>query len=930
MAQENGTTGDSGDDTAANADNAQVDGSAGAEPAVDTDDLAEAGASPASVEEAAGTVAIADAAEPGDTAATGELGRSIEDAHEAARKAGFSIGGGPEDTGDSGWAAVGDLADRPHVSYSFLLEDLPAVPDVNKAEAAVEALEGVQCRIVYPTATAWVTAPDNMSPAVIAEAFAEHGITATMSETSLLRYAARAQTAEHHARRKPVKDLPSRMRRRRRVAARSLDQARRAGYGQPRRQEKHDDVLYTARDLVTPARMWLAIVLTIPVLVLAYAEPAQFDGWQWVSLALATPVVTWCAFPFHRAMLGGVRRGIAALDGASSIAVIIAYVWSAAVIALAPTGHRGWHSGFSWFATTRGTADGPELFLDVACGITALLLIGRRYSIRARTLLIDELADATLDPDTEYTRISKKRGGADCAEEMISVSEINRGDDIVVRRGEIIPVDGKIMGGRAVLRPGLIDVHEPTNVKVGSMVFAGSVIHEGEIKVRAQRTGHATRWHAVRHWLSDVERRQRYASVQYARGAALLLPVAMTVAFFSFILWGLIARDYNAALRTALAVLSGVAPPALALSPALALRLGVESAARNGVLLREGETLRNLDAVDTVVFHRVGTLAEPKMFVESVTALDGESKEMVLRVAGALSMESSHPASRALVQGAREARSQSDHEPNVPVRYELVSMEEEPSGDTAGRLSLTYVDEEGHETVSQVDARLWRPVNLSNLHGALAVAATSGGTPVVVGWKGKDRGVITLFDPYKDDADKAVMALESRGLETVMMTRDTYPVARRFADYLGISTVLAGITNDRKPGAIRNLRAGGAQVALVGDNTVTDALRAANVSLMYATADDIETDQQRRRRLSAVLLRKDVMAVPQVIVHAQRVSALIDRNQILAWGYNIAVLAGAAAGAIPPIVATVLMLGASLLIEVLSMRARRFPRINRL
>lgn len=893
-------------------------------------DFADA-ATPASVEEAAGTVEVAAAAELSDTAETGALGRSIEDAHEAARKAGFAIGGEPYDTDHSGWAAAGELAHRPHVSYSFLLKELPAVPDVNKVEAAVESLDGVQCRIVYPTATAWVTAPDNMSPEAIVKVFAEHGIVAAMSETSLVRYAARAQNAEHLARRKLVKDMPSRMRRRRRLAARSMDQARRAGYGQPRQQEKRDDVLYTARDLVTPARMWLALVLTVPVLFLAYVEPAQFDGWQWVSLALATPVVTWCAFPFHRAMLGGVRRGIAALDGASSLAVIISYVWSAAVIAMAPTGHRGWHSGFSWFATTQGTADGPELFLDVACGITTLLLVGRRYSIRARKLLIDELADATLDPETEYTRISKKRGGADCAEEKIPVSEINRGDDIVVRRGEVIPVDGKIMGGRAVLRPGLIDVNDPTHVKVGSMVYAGSVIREGEIKVRAQRTGHATRWHAVRHWLSDVERRQRYASVQYARGAALLLPVAMTVAFFSFILWGLIARDYNAALRTALAVLSGVAPPALALSPALAQRLGVESAARNGMLLRDGETLRNLDAVDTVVFNRVGTLAESKMFVESVTVLDGESEEMVLRIAGALSMESPHPASRALVQGAREARSQSsDHGPDVPVRYELISMEEEPSGDMTGRLSLTYVDDEGHETVTQVDARLWRPVNLSNLYGALAVAATSGGTPVVVAWKGKDRGVITLFDPYKDDADKAVMALESRGLETVMLTRDTYPVARRFADYLGISTVLAGITNDRKPGAIRNLRAGGAQVALVGDNTVTAALRAANVSLMYATTDDIETGQKRRRRLSAVLLREDVMAVPQLIAHARRVSALIDRNQFMAWSYNIAVLAAAAAGAIPPIVATVLMLGASLLIEVLSMRARRFPRVNRL
>lgn len=935
--EECNTDGSENSDDSDNADNAETSGDGEQDNAEESGDSAtaddsDAASAPAEPEEATGNYEVAEGIDSADSSESSALGRSIEDAHEAARKAGFAIGDEPDSTDHSGWAAVGigDLPDRPHVSYSFLLEDLPDVPDVNEVEEAVEELDGVQCRIVYPSSTAWVTAPDTMSPMVILEAFAAQGISATMSETSLLRYAARAQTAEHHTRRKPVKDIPSRMRRRRRVAARSLDKARRAGYGQPRQEHKHDDVLYTARDLVTPARMWLALVLTIPVLVMAYFEPAQFDGWQWVSLALATPVVTWCALPFHRAMLGGVRRGIAALDGASSIAAIIAYVWSAAVIAFAPTGHRGWHSTFSWFAFAPGTADGPELFLDVACGITTLLLIGRRYSIRARTLLIDELTDATVSPDTEYTRISKKRGGADCAEEMIPVAEINRGDDIVVHAGETIPVDGKIMGGRALLQPGLIDMHEPMDVKVGSVVYSGSVIREGEIKVRAQRTGHATRWQAVHHWLTDVERRQRHASVQYARAAALLLPVAMTVAFFSFILWGLIARDYNAALRTALAVLSGVAPPALALSPALALRLGVESAARHGILVRDGETLRALEDVDTVVFNRVGTLAEPKMFIESVTALEGESEEMVLRIAGALSMESSHPASRALVHGAREARSQSDDDPHMPVRYELVSMDQHPSGDMTGRISMIYVDEEGHETATQVDAQLWRPVNLSNLHGALAVAATSGGTPVVVSWRGKNRGVITLFDPFKDDADAAVMALESRGLETVMLTRDTYPVARRYADYLGVSTVLAGIMHDRKPGAIRNLRAGGARVAAVGDNTITEALRAANVSLMYATADDIETGQQRRRKLSAVLLRNDVMAVPQLIVHAQRVGSIIDRNQVLAWSYNIAVLVAAVAGVIPPIVATVLMLGASLLIEVLSMRARRFPRINRL
>lgn len=857
-----------------------------------------------------------------------DLGRSIEDAREAALAAGIGLRDVDAHAAAAAWSTA-DLEDRPHISYSFKLEDLPDAPDIDGVEAALEAIDGVHCRIVHPRSTAWITATVDTRPEVIIDAFAELGISARLSDTSVLRHAAAVESAEHYARRKSAKDVPVQLRRRRKMAERSLDRARRAGYGHRDKQpaKPKDDVLYTARDLVTPARMWVALVLTIPVLLLAYVEALQFDRWQWVELALATPVVLWCGFPFHRALVGGVRRGITALDGASSVAIIISYVWSAAVILFAPTGHRGWHSGFTWFAATQGTANGPELFLDVACGITALLLIGRRYSIRARRLLLDEMTEKTLSSDTEYTRITKKRGCAEVAQERIPISEVNHGDDILVHDGEVIPVDGKIIGGKARLRPGLINMHEPSDVKVGDTVYAGSVIDDGEIKVRAQRTGHATRWQVVQHWLSDVENRQRYASVQYAQSAGVLLPVAMTVAFFSFMLWGLIARDYNAALRTSLAILSGVAPVALALSPALAVRLGIESAARNGILIRDGGVLRALENVDTVVFNRVGTLAQPKMFVEMVTAAEGESEEMILRIAGALSMESQDPAPQALVHGAREARKQTDNSPLLPVRYELLTVEHHPSGDVTGRLALAYVDEDGHETVNQVDAMLWRPTNLSHLHGRLAVAATSGGTPVVVRWKGKDRGVITLYDPFKDDADEAVMMLESHGIETVMLTRDPYPVARRFADYLGISTVLAGITNDRKPGAIRMLQAGGAEVALVGDSAVSDALRAADVSLMYLSADDIESNQKRTRGMSAVLLRRDVMVIPEIITHAHKVCGLIDQNQFLAWSYNALMLVFAAAGAIPPIIATVLMLGSSLLIEGLSMRARRFSTL---
>lgn len=850
-------------------------------------------------------------------------GNSIEEALEAAQLAGVAMHAPASDEEMSTPLA------RPHASYAFELDTVPDAPDLPEIEEALEELPGVHASIIHPTQTAWVTAPATTSPEQLIEVFARFGITAVMSDSSVTRRAATLMSPEHHVPRRGTKAMSSRMRRRLREEQAHHVRARQAGFGRGKRparaQQESADVLYTARDLITPARLWVAVAFTLPVLLLSYAPPLQFHGWQWLAFALSLPVVTWCAFPFHRALVGGVRRGITALDGASSVAIILAFIWSFVAIVVMPIGYNGWTTEFRWFALQHSSAQGPELFFDVACGITVLLLFGRRNSIRARKLLIDEMAIRDFDPDAEYTLVTKRRGCADVERQRVPISELNRGDDIIVHQDETIPVDGEVVGGRATLRPGLINFHEPNEVKVGSMVFAGSVIGEGEIKVRAVRTAHATRWASVYRWLSEAEDRQRFATAKSQKSAAILIPIAFAVAFAAFSLWGLISRDYNAAFAIVLAILSCVAPVALALSPSLALRLGIEAAARHGVLVRDGGVLRTLETVDTAVFNRTGALVEPTVSVETVTALPGESKEMVLRVAGALSIELEHPMTKALVRASREAKNLSDRDPDLPVRYELVSEEEAKSGDVRGRVALVHVDEEGHEHTTTVDAVMWRPTNLSHLGGYLAVAATSGGTPVVVWWKGKDRGVITLLDTVKDDAHDAIEELESMGVETSMLTRDMYPVARRFANYLGISNVLAGITNDRKAGTIRGLHVDGSRVAMVGDKSVVDALKAADVGMLYAHTEDLETSRKKRRGLSVVMLRHDVSAVPQLVHHARRVCTIIDRNMALSWTYNAAAVTLAAAGLIPPIIATVLMVGSSLLIEGLSMRARKYP-----
>jgi len=694
--------------------------------------------------------------------------------------------------------------------------------------------------------------------------------------------------------------------------------------GPHRAPTSQSDVLFTARDMVTPLRLWVAILLTVPVLALSYKPEWQFDGWQWVCLALATPVALWCAFPFHRAMAGGVRRGMPALDGASSIAVLASYLWTVFALVCTPTGAIGWHTPGGWLSSRH--ADGMAIFLDVACGVTAMLLVGRYNSVRVRSYLLRDMELQRPDPTREFTVFRRSRATDKVVKERLPVSEINRGYDVKIGPGETIPVDGDVVGGSCELRRPLIDTRETLQAKVGSRVYAGTVVESGTIKVRVVRTGHATRWAAVHEWVEDASRRENVATMLSTRTAGALIPAAYIIAIADFCLWFLISGNYNISFYTAMSILVVVAPVALAISPAVATRLGIESAARNGIMLRDGECFRGLENTDTVVFNRVGTLVTPRMVVETVTAERGEDPDMVLRIAAALSMESNHPLAKALVKAARESRDTRSKDSSMPVWIELTNDEITAEGDFKGRLTLTFEDEGGEERVEHLEATLWRPTNLSRLTGRLAIAATTGGAPVVVRWKGRDRGVITLYDPAKPDAIDAIERLEDMGIETVMLTRDTYPVARRFADFLGVSNVLAGIPSPSKPIAVRSLRNQGATVAMVGDYTMMDTLKGSDVGILYATEESVNAGLGKvEDSADVVMLRDDVTAVPQIIEFARRVTRIIDTNMVFAWSYNTAAILLAVVGVLPPVGATLLMLGSSIFIEARSVRARRFP-----
>ncbi|MBC3186720.1 cation-translocating P-type ATPase [Corynebacterium sp. zg-331] len=855
-----------------------------------------------------------------------EVARAIRQAKAAAVEAGFSD---PQALGESGRK----------ISLSFDLEGLTDAPEIAQIERALEEIPGVRARIAYHSAMAWITAPEGLVPHQIVEVCARFGVRAVLTDDALRRQSLyRAEAGEQASMRSRRPPRGKQERRRAEAERRGLERARAAGFFRPGTvwpattpggDRRAGDVLYTARDLITTPRLIAALVLTLPVVALSYIPQVQFTGWQWGCAALSVPVVSWCAWPFHRALAGGVRRGAVALDGASSLAILAAFAWSVGTLLFTEAGALGWRGTPDVFALTAQRFNEVELFFDVACGITLLLLGGRKLSIQARSSLLADLAAQRVDPQSPVILVSHNRATAQPVMEEVSVSEINVGDDILIQPGQRIPVDGVVIGGSGTVRPGVVETVLPSSggvvpVEVDSPVRAGAINEGQRIKVRVQRTGHRTRIAGVERWVSGVNALQNTAVMLSTRTARLLIPAALSVAVLSFAGWVLATGNPALAFGTALAVLACVAPAALALSSALALRLGVETAARHGMLLREGAVMRRLQGVDTVIFNRVGALSHSDMTVETVTADVGENPDLVLRVAAALCLESEHTASRAIVHAARQAR---DHDAggDIPHWIDVSHPHVDEDGTFHAQIDLPVRDATGQHS-RQVSASLWRPHNLSELSGRLADAAFSGGTPLVVRWNGRDRGVIALHDTVREDAAEAVARLESMGLETMMLTRDAYPVGRRFARRLGISQVLAGISAGRKPYAVRGVHNRGARVAMVGDSSVSECLTVADVGILI----DGEAQLDRASRSEStgadvVLLRRDVSAIAQLMALARKVCTVVDRNILFAWAYNAVAVAASVAGLLHPMAATVLMLAASLVIEARSNSVRKYP-----
>ena len=624
-------------------------------------------------------------------------------------------------------------------------------------------------------------------------------------------------------------------------------------------------------------RFWGSLVLTVPLVLIAMRDLWPGDNlkraleavpFNWIELALASPVVLWGGWPFFvRGVQSMVNRS---LNMFTLIALGVAVAYGYSVVATLAPG--------LFPPTLRGMTGDVGVYFEAAAAIVTLVLLGQVLELGARSRTNAAIRDLLgLAPKTAR----RIEDGGD--EKDVPLDQIQAGDRLRVRPGEKVPVDGVVLEGLGSVDESMI-TGEPMPVEKGpgSKLIGATLNNTGSLVMRAERVGSETMLARIVLMVAEAQRSRAPVQKLADRVSGWFVPAVVLIAIATFAIWYLVGPEPRGAhaLVNMVAVLIIACPCALGLATPMSIMVAAGRGATMGVLFKNAEAIERLRQVDTLVVDKTGTLTVGKPVLQQVIALPDFDENKVLAFAASLERGSEHPLAGAIVAGAAERE------------VELRDIDKFQS--VTGKGVTGTVD--GHRLVL---GNLMLMDNMDIDIAALLTGAQSlrqqGHTVMFLAIDGKAAGLVSVADSIKTTTPEAIRALHALGLEVVMLTGDNHVTAEAVGKTLGIDRIIADVLPDQKAKVVRDLLDQGRVVAMAGDG-INDApaLAAASVGIAMGTGTDVAMESA-----GVTLVKGDLTG----IVKARQLSAAtlgnIRQNLFFAFVYN-AIGVPVAAGVLYP------------------------------
>jgi Cu+-exporting ATPase len=653
--------------------------------------------------------------------------------------------------------------------------------------------------------------------------------------------------------------------------------------------------LIVATALTVPLLLGLAQMTVAPFLPELLTNPV-------LQLALATPVQFFAGWPFYKGAWKVLRHGATDMNTLIAVGTSAAYFYSLAAIL------------FPGFFTAAGIDPATALYFDTAAVIVTLILLGRFLEARARSHTSDAIRKLVgLAPRT--ARVIR-----DGLERDLPIEDVVRGDLVLVRPGETVPVDGIIRDGSSAVDESMVTGESmPVTKHPGDEAIGGTLNTSGAFRFEATRVGRDTVLARIVRLVQEAQGSkapiQRLADVV----TGYFVPAVLGVAALTFLVWLFLGPEpaFNLALLNTIAVLIIACPCALGLATPTSIMVGSGKGAENGVLFRNAEALELLHKVRAVVLDKTGTLTEGRPRVTDLVAVDDEADEgEILRLVATAERGSEHPLGEAILRYAREERGV---QLGDPAGFEATS---------GGGIKATI---DGRRVIVGKPAFLAAEgVAVGTLQEAGERLAADGKTPVYAAVDGRAIAVLGVADTLKAGSREAVAELHRLGLQVIMLTGDNETTARAIARQAGVDRVLADVRPEEKAAQVRKLQGEGKLVAMVGDG-VNDApaLAQADVGIAIGTGTDVAIESA-----PVTLMSGDLRGVVTAIALSRSTLRNIRQNLFWAFAYNVALIPLAAGALYPftgilldPILAAAAMALSSVTVVSNALRLRRFrPR----